>query len=101
MKQFEEKGFTFGANPTQFKIVSEGTYNRANYTLIALVVLPGSSPAQNNAQICPEGQTGTPPNCRPMTDEEKEKAKENTTTTTATNSPTQLLEPRILEIQIN
>lgn len=101
MKQFEEKGFNFGANPTQFKIVSEGTYNRANYTLIAFVILPStSSPAsgQGSTNKCPEGQIGTPPECRPMTEEEKKAAAEGAE---KTNSGGQLLEPRIIEIQIN
>lgn len=100
MKQFEEKGFTFGANPTQFKIVSEGTYNRANYTLVAYVVLPTTASTQQgtNTSKCPEGQIGTPPECRPMTEAEKKSAKENAE---KTNNSGQLLDPRIIEIQIN
>lgn len=101
MKQFEDKGFSFGSNPTQFKVVSEGTYNRANYTLVAFVVLPSTaSTEQSNVKKCPQGQVGTPPNCRPQTEEEKENDKQNTTTPTTTDSG-QLLEPRIIEIQIN
>jgi len=70
MKQFEQKGFTFGSNPNLFKIVSEGSYNRANYTLVAYVVLPKNAPtivtnpgtqpgAQGGAQ--PGAQGATPP----------------------------------------
>src|SRR5690606_9744480 len=100
IKQFEDKGFTFGANPTQFKIVSEGIYNRATYTLVASVILPSTSTTgqQTNTNKCPEGQIGTPPECRPMTEEEKKSAAENAA---KANSGGQLLEPRIIEIQIN
>ncbi len=40
MKLFESKGISFGSNPNLFKVVSEGSYNRSNYTLVAYVVLP-------------------------------------------------------------
>ncbi len=96
MKQFEQKGFTFGSNPNLFKIVSEGSYNRANYTLVAYVVLPKNAPtaatnpgtqpgAQGGAQ--PGAQAGSPPGTTPGTAPQDQK--------------TQLLEPRIIEIQIN
>lgn len=96
MKQFEDKGFSFGPNPTQFKIISEGTYNRANYTLVAFVVLPSNSPEKANTEKCPEGQEGTPPNCKP-----KSESSSTSTTPTTPNNSAQLLEPRIIEIQIN
>ncbi len=96
MKQFEQKGFTFGSNPNLFKIVSEGSYNRANYTLVAYVVLPKNAPtvvtnpgtqpgAQGGAR--PGAQAGSPPGTTPGTAPQDQK--------------TQLLEPRIIEIQIN
>lgn len=100
MKQFEQKGFTFGSNPNLFKIVSEGTYNRANYTLVAYVVLPKNAPtvvtnpgAQPGTQPGATGgaqggtQVGTPSGTTPGTAPQDQK--------------TQLLEPRIIEIQIN
>lgn len=99
MKLFEDKGISFGANPNLFKIVSEGSYNRATYTLVAYVVLPKNEPT---TQRCPQGQVGTPPNCRPAQEGE------TTTPTTPTTPPanqteqaTQLLEPRIIEVQVN
>lgn len=96
MKLFEQKGISFGANPNLFKIVSQGSYNRSTYTLVAYVVLPKQ---ESNTQKCPQGQVGTPPNCRqPREDEEPP---ETTTTTTPTDQAAQLLEPRIIEIQIN
>lgn len=90
IKLFESKGISFGSNPNLFKIISEGTYNRSTYTLVAYVVLPKSEIPK-----CPEGQIGTPPNCRlPNPGEEIPPP-----LTTEQNA--QLLEPRIIEIQIN
>lgn len=98
MKLFESKGITFGANPNLFKIVSEGTYNRSNYTLVAYVILPKNE--VNTGAKCPQGQVGTPPNCKPAPEGE------GSSTTGAgaggsTEQSAQLLEPRIIEIQIN
>jgi len=90
IKLFESKGISFGSNPNLFKIVSEGSFNRSTYTLVAYVVLP-----KNEIPKCPEGQIGTPPNCRlPNPGEEIPKPQ-----TSEQNA--QLLEPRIIEIQIN
>ncbi len=94
MKLFETKGISFGSNPNLFKVVSEGSFNRSNYTLVAYVVLPKQETAA--AAKCPQGQVGTPPNCKPPAEGETAPppgtpAKDNT----------QLLEPRIIEIQIN
>lgn len=90
MKLFESKGISFGSNPNLFKIVSEGSYNRSTYTLVAYVVLPKSEILK-----CPEGQVGTPPNCRPPNPGEEIQPNRNT------EQNAQLLEPRIIEIQIN
>lgn len=90
IKLFESKGISFGSNPNLFKIISEGTYNRSTYTLVAYVVLPKSEIPK-----CPEGQIGTPPNCRlPNPGEEIPPP-------LTTDQNAQLLEPRIIEIQIN
>lgn len=90
IKLFESKGISFGSNPNLFKIVSEGVYNRSTYTLVAYVVLPKSEIPK-----CPEGQIGTPPNCRvPGPGEDNQRAQN-------TEQNAQLLEPRIIEIQIN
>lgn len=93
LKLFEDRGITFGSNPNLFKIVSEGTYNRSTYTLVAYVVLPKNE--TNAAAKCPEGKIGTPPNCRdPQPGEAPPVAP-------PADQNTQLLEPRIIEIQIN
>jgi hypothetical protein len=93
MQLFQDKGISFGSNPNLFKIVSVGTYNRSDYTLVAYVVLP-----KNDVQPakCPPGQVGTPPNCR-IQDENNPPPPSGGTK----DQPTQLLEPRIIEIQIN
>jgi hypothetical protein len=93
MKMFEDKGITFGSNPNLFKVVSEGSYNRSNYTLVAYVVLPKR---ETTTAKCPQGQVGTPPNCKPAQEGEGAGAGGATT-----DQGSQLLEPRIIEIQIN
>lgn len=101
MKLFEQKGISFGANPNLFKVVSQGSYNRSNYTLVAYVVLPKQ---ESNTAKCPQGQVGTPPNCRPAPEGEGEDETgtgTGTGTGTTTDQAAQLLEPRIIEIQIN
>lgn len=99
LKLFESKGITFGSNPNLFKIVSEGSYNRSIYTLVAYVVLPKSEPTVSK---CPEGQIGTPPNCRlPNPGEEVPPPANNNNNNNQPDQNTQLLEPRIIEIQIN
>jgi type II secretory pathway component PulK len=103
LKLFESKGMSFGSNPNLFKIVSEGSYNRSNYTLVAYVVLPKND---NTVPKCPAGQIGTPPNCKPKPEGDTDEPPPETGATGgaaggATAQNTQLLEPRIIEIQIN
>lgn len=87
IEKFTKAGITFGSNPNLFKIVSEGVYNRSTYTLVAYVYMP----KQESGQTQPTTPT------TPRTDTE-------TPTTPGTTTPqqsTQLLEPRIIELQIN
>jgi len=98
MKLFEQKGITFGANPNLFKIVSKGSYNRSVYTLVAYVTLPKKeNPAarpQTPNPIVPNGSDD--PNKKPIP------PKPNPTPNPqGVDQITQLLEPRIIEIQIN
>ncbi|MFP5385228.1 MAG: general secretion pathway protein GspK [Bacteriovoracia bacterium] len=95
MKLFEQKGITFGANPNLFKIVSEGSYNRSTFTLVAYVLLPKN---EATTAKCPPGQVGTPPNCKPKPEGEAEPPGG---TAPPADQSTQLLDPRIIEIQIN
>jgi general secretion pathway protein K len=80
----QKLGIEFGASPQMFRIVSEGIYNRSTYTLIATVYLPKQK----------SGAGTTPP---PNETEEQRKQRE----AEASKQSSQLLEPRIIEIQIN
>ena len=93
---FEKKGITFGSNPNLFKIVSEGMYNRSTYTLVAYVVLPKQETAKPNPNPNPNlDENGNPiPNPNP-----NQNPNPNPNPAEAQNA--QLLEPRIIEIQIN
>lgn len=77
IQAFTKSGITFGSNPNLFKIVSVGEHNRASYTLVAYVVLP------------PQEQTQTQQN--PDSNSRDNNQKQST----------QLLDPRIIEIQVN
>lgn len=91
MKLFEAKGISFGSNPNLFRVLSEGSYNRSIYTIVAYVVLPtqempkSTTPASTPGAT-PGTQPGTTPGANPA-DAQKQNA--------------QLLEPRIIEIQVN
>ncbi|WP_408097028.1 general secretion pathway protein GspK [Peredibacter sp. HCB2-198] len=101
MKLFQQKGISFGSNPNLFKIVSEGSYNRSNYTLVAYVVLPKNSVGQATAGTT--GSTGTTTGTTTGGSTTGTTTGGSTTggTTAGANQNAQLLEPRIIEIQIN
>ena len=84
IEKFTKAGITFGSNPNLFKIISEGIYNRSTYTLVAYVYMPKQE-SGTQTPTTPTNPPATPP----------------ATTTPNTNPVTQLLEPRIIEIQIN
>lgn len=102
MKLFQQKGISFGSNPNLFKIVSEGSYNRSNYTLVAFVVLPKNSVGQTTAGAT-TGTTNGGATAGAPTGETTGTTTGGTTggTTAGANQNAQLLEPRIIEIQIN
>jgi hypothetical protein len=85
IKMFEQKGITFGSNPNLFKVISEGIFNRSTYTLVATVILPQHEQATGQAPAQPA--SGQPPAAKPPAGSQKQSA--------------QLLEPRIIEIQVN
>jgi general secretion pathway protein K len=89
MALFQKKGISFGSNPNLFKIVAEGTYNRAIYTLVAYVVLPKQEDTKK------AGQTGTQGGTQGGTQSGSQGGQ------AGTEQNIQLLEPRIIEIQIN
>lgn len=87
MEQFKKAKITFGSNPNLFKVISEGVYNRSTYTLVALVYMPKQQP-QGAAAVPPASDPSKPP---PTTPEG----------TPPPAQAAQLLEPRIIEMQIN
>jgi len=99
IKYLELKGIKFGPNPNFFKVVSEGSYNRSTYTLIAFVSLP----VQN--QNTPSTSSNNPLNNNQTNSNENDENNVSSTATTSsgntnTQQSTQLLEPRVVEIQI-
>jgi type II secretory pathway component PulK len=104
---FRKKGISFGSNPNLFKVVSEGTYNRSNYTLVAYVVLPKNEQTQTGAGAAGAPGTaakpigiGTPPGGGTVTGAAGGAPGANPAGGAA-NQNTQLQDPRIIEIQIN
>lgn len=95
MKLFEAKGITFGSNPNLFRVLAEGTYNRSVYTLVAYVALP----TQEQSKTAPGGAAAAPP---PNQDPNQPLANNSTSgAPAATNQNAQLLDPRVIEIQVN
>lgn len=93
MEAFQKGGITFGSSPNLFKVISVGEFNRAIYTLVAYVVLPPMEQTQQGGATTGNTGGGTTGG--------------GTTTGGSTGGATggaqanQLLEPRIIEIQIN
>jgi type II secretory pathway component PulK len=85
--KFTKAGITFGSNPNLFKVISEGIYNRSTYTLVAYVYMPKIE--------TPKVTPNSTPNSTPNTSNTKNPPNNNT------EQATQLLEPRIIELQIN
>ena len=85
IEKFTKAGITFGSNPNLFKVVSEGIQNRSTYTLVAYIYMPKQ-----------ESTTKLEKKPNETDDEYNKRVAEDTK-----NKTTQLLEPRIIEIQIN
>jgi type II secretory pathway component PulK len=85
IEKFTKAGITFGSNPNLFKVISEGLYNRSTYTLVAYVYMPKQ-----------ENSTAKPPKNPGETEADYQKRIQS-----LVKSSTQLLEPRIIELQIN
>ncbi|HXH76529.1 MAG TPA: hypothetical protein VNJ08_16275 [Bacteriovoracaceae bacterium] len=88
MKLFESKRITFGSNPNLFKVMAEGSFNRSIYTLVAYVVLPVQDPPKPvvTTPTNPDGSIAPAP-AAAATDKTKQSSL--------------LLEPRVIEIQVN
>lgn len=80
---FRKAGITFGSDPNLFKIISEGISNRSTYTLVAYVYMPKHDPASTLQKNPNESEA-----------DYKKRVDE-------ANKSSQLLDPRIIELQIN
>ena len=93
----QKLGIEFGASPQMFRIISEGIYNRSTYTLVATVYLPKQKSAQQ--------QTGQGQTQRTQQEGEEQQQQQQQTQESGQGQTqqqnTQLLEPRIIEIQVN
>ncbi len=118
MTLFQQKGITFGSSPNLFKVVSEGTYNRSTYTLVATVILPQPATTTPTAGVAGGATTGVAGGVNAGVNSGAGVAggatagstAGSTTTgatagatggTTAGAQTTQLQDPRIIDIQIN
>jgi hypothetical protein len=105
---FEQKGVSFGSNPNLFKIVSEGTFNRSTYTLVAYVSIPKAEQSKTPNQ-CPQGMIWNEQtkNCQqqnpnsPTTPPVAPNQPSSPSTAATADQNARLLEPRIIEIQVN
>lgn len=93
IKLFKDKGITFGSNPNLFKVIAEGIFNRSTYTLVATVVLPKQEQTNQQPGNTQPGNT-QPGNTQPGNTQPG-------STQPGQNQSTQLLEPRIIDIQVN
>lgn len=114
MKLFQSKGISFGSNPNLFKVVSEGTFNRSNYTLVAYVVLPKMETGTAGG-VQSGAQSGATSGATAGATAGATSGATSGSTSGATSGATagatagaaggaqnaQLLDPRIIEIQIN
>jgi general secretion pathway protein K len=99
IEKFTKAGITFGSNPNLFKVISEGVYNRSTYTLVAYVYMPKMENTQN-----PTPNTNPNNNNSPNNNSTNNNNNNNSNNPNNANNPaqqTQLLEPRIIELQIN
>jgi uncharacterized membrane protein YgcG len=95
---FQKAKITFGSNPNLFKVVSEGIYNRSTYTLIALVSMPKQEQAGGASTGGSSG--GTSGGASGGASGGSSGGTSGGSSGGAAQS-TQLLEPRIIELQIN
>jgi hypothetical protein len=91
---FKSQGIEFSAAPTLFRVVSTGIFNRAEYTILATVSIPMQSKTTTTTGAPATNADGTP----------KTNADGTPATTgqpAAAQNAQPLLDPRIIEIQIN
>ncbi len=114
-EQFDKlkaQGIQFGAAPTLFRILSEGTMNRSVTTLVATVSMPGqeqqqAAGAQGGAQAGQQAgaqagqQAGAQAGQQGGAQSGQQAGAQGGGPAGANQSPQLLLDPRIIELQIN
>lgn len=100
---FQKAKITFGSNPNLFKVVSEGIYNRSTYTLIALVSMPKQEQATGGAAGGTSGGASSGGSSGGASGGSSGGSSGGTSggSSGGAAQSTQLLEPRIIELQIN
>lgn len=106
VKVFEAKGITFGSNPNLFKVISEGIFNRSTYTLVATVVLPTQettpqTSGQTSGSGSGSGQSSGSGSGQTSGSGSGQTSGSGSGQGSGQNQSGQLLEPRIIEIQVN
>lgn len=103
--KLKAQGIQFGAAPTLFRILSEGTMNRSVTTLVATVSMPGQEQqqTQGGAQAGQQGgaQSGEQAGQQGGAQSGQQAGQQGGAQSGANQTPQLLLEPRIIEIQIN
>jgi type II secretory pathway component PulK len=95
IKKFEKAGLKFGAAGTLFKVISVGSFNRANYTLTAFVTLPAKPlPPPNNKKTINQQNSN-------IDNPEETEAAGSTNTEEKKKQPIELLVPRVVEVTAN
>jgi hypothetical protein len=106
--KLKAQGIQFGAAPTLFRILSEGTMNRSVTTLVATVSMPGqeqqqAAGAQGGAQGGAQAgqQAGAQAGQQGGAQSGQQGGSQGGAQAGANQSPQLLLDPRIIELQIN
>lgn len=100
--KYKAQGIQFGAAPTLFRILSEGTQNRSKTTLIATVSMPVQPTQQSGQQAGAQaGQQAGQQGGQQAGQQAGQQGGQQGGTQAGANQNTQLLDPRIIELQVN
>jgi type II secretory pathway component PulK len=94
IKKFEKAGLKFGVAGTLFKVISVGSFNRANYTLTAFVTLPAKP-------LPPQPKQTTAQQNSNIDNPESTEQSGSTNTEEKKKQPIELLLPRVVEVTAN
>lgn len=101
IEQFTKAKITFGSNPNLFKVISEGMYNRSVYTLVAFVYMPKQETQAGTAGGSAGGTSGGSSGGNSGGSSGGSSGGTSGGAAGGAAQTTQLLEPRIIELQIN